>query len=190
MNISLRLASFLIFTVFLAGCSSFAGQRDRDIAYQQPRMQHSQPLVRGSITGEVTAAGGLITEDGIPYRLNGANAAPLRDFTGQTVTVEGFLTRFEGDRAIIVQDFQTIEPSRAARSRQERMNARGAQDRQRQRMSRDADVEGMTNARPDRQDQSQWNRDLPVERQQRQMSRDTDAPGMNNNMRQDLEITP
>jgi hypothetical protein len=120
MKINLKLASVLVFTAFLAGCSSFAGQRDRDIAHQQPQVQEPeqqqrtstrQPLTRGTITGEVTEAGGLISEDGIPYRLNGAKAAPLRDYTGQVVTVEGFLTRFEGDRAIIVQNFQAMEPT-------------------------------------------------------------------------------
>lgn len=201
MKISLRLTSILISTALLAGCSSFAGQRDRDIADQQ-RMQQSQqsqmqqgeeqrtttrqPLKRGSITGEVTAAGGLITEDGIPYRLNGAKAAPLRDYTGETVTVDGLLTSFEGERAIIVENFQAMESSRTARSEQERMNAGSTQPaRQQRQTSRDADLADMPD-QPERQAQPQRNEDLPGDRQQ-QMSRDADAPSMNGEMQKDSE---
>lgn len=104
--------------------------------------------------------------------------------------MEGFLTRFEGDRAIIVQDFQAVEPSRAARSRQERMNARGAQDRERHRMSRDADDAGMINDQRDRQFQDRKSQYLPTDRQRQEMSRDTDASGINNNMHRDAEMNP
>ncbi|MEM5788605.1 MAG: hypothetical protein AAGU11_14940 [Syntrophobacteraceae bacterium] len=196
MKINSKLASVLIFTVFLAGCSSFAGRGDRDMAYQQPRVQEPEqqqrassrePLSRGTITGEVTEAGGLISEDGIPYRLNGAKAASLRDYTGQVVTVEGFLTRFEGDRAIIVQNFQATEPSPTARSEQEQMNARSGQPDRRQDISRDADAPERTGAQPDWQNQPRRSQNLPADRQREQMNAQGDRPDRRQGISRDAD---
>jgi hypothetical protein len=123
MNKHLNIVLVSMFAMLLAGCASSSG--DRDAASRQTRWQQSQrqpqshqARQKGSITGRVTEAGGLIAENGTPYRLNGAKAAELRDYTGQTVTVDGYLTQYEGERAIIVQNFQAEESSRTARSEQ------------------------------------------------------------------------
>ena len=119
MEQNFKMFSMLFMSMLLAGCASTFGDRDtasRQPAYRQQQAELQQPQNLESqrtyqtnqmetITGRVTEAGGLISENGMPYRLNGAKAAPLRDYANQKVTVHGYKSVFQGHRAIVVQSF-------------------------------------------------------------------------------------
>lgn len=148
MNRILNIVFVSIFALLLTGCASFYGARDRDVgyvgSYQRPASyasaepqtygershMRSHRARRATITGEVTSAGGFIAQDGTTYRLNGAKAEQLRDYAGQTVTVEGRISGRGRNRAIMVQNFQTGESSRSARTSEHRTYSRRTQTNQ------------------------------------------------------------
>jgi hypothetical protein len=139
MNQHLKLLLAPLCLVLIAGCSSrFGSDRNRGYSYQdqehayygepsptpqqrtESQPQQDEPQQRISITGRVTEAGGLVSNEGTPYRLNGAKAAQLRDYTNQTVTVNGLSSRFEGERAIVVQSFRADQAPRVSQSDQDK----------------------------------------------------------------------